>query len=485
MSLRAKAFSGVRWTTLSSLGRTALQFIQIVVLARLLAPTDFGLMAVVMAIMAFVQMFADMGVSNAIIHHQDITEHQLSSLYWLNVGASFCLAAAITALSPLAATFYGRSELAPLLSLASLSLFINSLGQQIRVVAQKELRFSALAKVELAAAAFGFLAAIVVALLGGGVYALVASGLGGATLGVILAWSFLAQGWRPRVYFRLSEIAEFIRFGAYMIGNDLINTFNSQVDVLLGGRLLGAHAIGLYNVPKELSLRVARMINPIITQVSLPVMAKSQSDPDLLKRVYLQTMRMTASVNFPIYIAVVAFARDFVLLILGDKWVGAVTLLQTFALWGLLRSTGNPVGSLLMAKGRADLSFKWNLVWLFIVPPVIWLGSQFGARGMAGGLLGLGVVGYIPNWFFLVRPLCGAGLGEYTQQLALPLLLSVLAGILASSAADLSPSPILRVAIGLVTGSLIYGVLSYRFNPTWFGAMAELLGLRRSNVGSI
>ena len=138
-----------------------------------------------------------------------------------------------------------------------------------------------------------------------------------------------------------------------------------------------------------------------------------------------------------------------------------------------------------MAKGRADLSFKWNLVWLFIVPPVIWLGSQFGARGMAGGLLGLGVVGYIPNWFFLVRPLCGAGLGEYTQQLALPLLLSVLAGILASSAADLSPSPILRVAIGLVTGSLIYGVLSYRFNPTWFGAMAELLGLRRSNVGSI
>jgi len=478
MSLKASAFAGVRWTTFSSLTNSMLQLLQVVILARWLAPADFGLIAVVLAIMAFLQIFADLGVSNAIIHYRDISPMELSSLYWLNVGASAVLALGVVGLSPCIASFYAEPALQSLLILAALALLIASLGQQLRVVAQKNLRFGALARVEVAAGLAGFATAVGVALLGGGVYALIAGVLAAAVMGSLLVWLLLAEGWRPQLRLRVDEIGRFVQFGAYMIGNNLANAVNSQIDILLGGRLLGPQSMGLYSVPKELSLRVAGIINPIVTQVGLPVMSKVQGDPALLRSVYLQTMRTTASVNFPIYIALWVFAPEVVQVALGAQWQAAIPLLQVFAWWGLLRSTGNPVGSLLMAVGRADLSFRWNMTWLFITPPVVWVGSQFGAQGMTLAMVGLAVLSFVPNWYFLVRPLCGARMGEYCAQLAVPVALSLAAGSVGYISASIFSSPIARLVAGVVMGGTSYMLLSYRFNSQWCRALAELFGVR-------
>lgn len=476
MSIRKQALSGVRWTTFSSLGRAALQFAQIAILARLLTPADFGLIALVIAIMAFLQIFADAGISNAIIHYQDIAQEQLSSLYWLNVSVSVFLAFTLAASSYWVASWYQQPPLQYLLMLAAVTLVVGALGQQIRVLAQKNLRFADLAKVELIAASVGFVVAVSLAWMGAGVYSLIAGSLTTAGVGCLLAWLGLSEGWRPQARLQLVEIRQFLKFGAYMVGNNLANTFNSQIDILLGGRLLGVQSIGLYSVPKDLSLRIANIINPIITQVGLPVMAKAQGDDALLKRVYLQTMRMTASVNFPIYIALGIFAPEIVHLLLGQKWHDAIPLLQIFSIWALLRSTGNPVGSLLMARGRADLSFKWNMVWLLIMPPAIWFGSQYGVMGMAVAMTALGVIGYLPNWYFLVRPLCGAKLGEYSVQLFTPLVISMIAGLFGHLAAMLSGNDFIHLIAGLSVGIIIYFWVSWYFNREWVSAIFELLG---------
>lgn len=475
MSIRKQALSGVRWTTFSSLSRAALQFAQIAILARLLTPSDFGLIALVIAIMAFLQIFADAGISNAIIHYQDISQEQHSSLYWLNVSVSIFLALTLATSSYWVASWYQQPPLQYLLMLAAVTLVVGALGLQIRVLAQKHLRFAELAKVELIAALMGFVVAVSLAWMGAGVYSLIAGSLMTAVIGCLLVWLRLADGWRPQARLRLAEIRQFLKFGAYMVGNNLANTFNSQIDVLLGGRLLGMQSIGLYSVPKDLNLRIGNIINPIITQVGLPVMAKAQGDEALLKRVYLQTMRMTASVNFPIYIALGVFAPEIVNLILGEQWHDAVPLLQIFSIWALLRSTGNPVGSLLMARGRADLSFKWNMVWLIIMPPSIWAGSQFGTLGMAIAMAAIGVLAYWPNWYFLVRPLCGAKLGEYSTQMAVPLILAIIAGFAGFQAANLFDGDVMRLVIGLMLGCVVYLLLSRKFNATWFDAMKELL----------
>jgi lipopolysaccharide exporter len=275
--------------------------------------------------------------------------------------------------------------------------------------------------------------------------------------------------------FQIREIRNFLNFGAYMIGNNLVNTFSYQVDVLLGAKILGAQSIGTYSLTKEFSIGVSRLFNPIITRVGTPMMAKAQDDEALMKKVYLQTMRMTASVNFPIYIAMGVFAPEVVNLVFGEKWIDAIPLLQIFAAWGLFRSTANPVGSLLIARGRADLSFKWNLSLFLVVTPMVWAGSLWGTNGLALSSLVFMIAIFIPNWYFLVKPLCGAGFREYIKQFIPPLLASIVASVVAYSAAYWFISNIVRLCIGLLVGALIYLGLSSRINREWLVPMQTLL----------
>lgn len=460
------------------LGRAGLGFLQVAILARLLEPADFGLMAIVVAVIAFAQIFSDMGVSNAIVHHQQVSQEELSSLYWLNVSAGAGMLLLLMFASPFVAEFYDAPALHPLLLVVSVYFLVVTSGQQLRVVAEKELRFAELARIELAAAVVGFAVAVTWAFIWPSATALVAGMMASATVLTILSWRILARGWRPMNRLRLKEIRRFLRFGGYTMANNLVNTFNMQADILLGGRLLSAQALGVYSLPRDLSLRVASVINPIVTRVGLPVMAKAQRDQAFLKNVYLKTLRMTASVNFPIYMAVAVFAPEVVALLFGNQWNDAVPLLRILALWGLLRSTGNPVGSLIFAVGRADLAFKWNLAMLFVVPPGLWLGAQHGNEGMAVALLAMSVVLAIPGWYVLVRPLCGAGFKEYFQPLLIPLMVALISSSAAYISVSLFADVWVRLGLGLSIGGVAYLILSRWLNRIWFEAMRELVSRR-------
>ena len=201
MSLKKQSYSAVRWTTLSMVGKSGLQFLQVIILARLLAPSDFGLIAIVIAVISLAQIFSDMGVSTAIIHYQEISQEALSSLYWLNVLAGCVLMLVVMLLSPLVAYLYGYSELENVFMVTSIYFVIVAAGQQLRVVAEKELQFSKLARIELIAALMGFIVAVAWAMIWPGVYALVAGLLVTALTITVLSWIYLACDWRPMVAF--------------------------------------------------------------------------------------------------------------------------------------------------------------------------------------------------------------------------------------------------------------------------------------------
>jgi O-antigen/teichoic acid export membrane protein len=457
------------------LGRTGLQFIQFAILARLLTPDDFGLIAVVMAVMALAQIFSDMGISNAIIHKQHISREVLSSLYWLNVMTGAVLMFSMIALSPFVASFYNEPRVQPVLAVTSVVFVLNAIGQQLRVIAEKELRFGPLTKLEFVSTALGFITAVVIALIGGGVYALVAGALVRALAASGIAWLWLALGWRPLWRIRINEIREFIGFGAYMIGNNLLNAVNTQADVLLGGRALSAGALGFYVLPRDLGLRIAGAINPIVTRVGLPVMSKLQADRDRLKSVYLQTLRMTASVNFPIYLALAVFAPEVVSLLFGSQWQESVPLLRILALWGLIRSAGNPAGGLLMAIGKAKLSFLWNLGVAAAVLPALWIGLRYGTQGLALALLSIQFVLIIPIWLVLVKPSCGAGFLEYHKQLIIPLWIATGTAAVAYIAALPFELNYARLLAGMLAGGIVYFLLSKWLNKAWFEAMRQLM----------
>ena len=180
MTLRKQIFDGVRWTAVSSIVRVVIQFANIAILARLLTPNDFGLIAIVIALQAILLILADAGVSNAIIHYQNITKEQLSSLYWLNVGVSVMLAGMLIASSPWLADWYNQPVLQSLLAIAAAVIIVGAMEQQLRINAQKEMRFAQLAKVEILGVLGGFIVAVGLAWNGAGVYALSVGPLMGA-----------------------------------------------------------------------------------------------------------------------------------------------------------------------------------------------------------------------------------------------------------------------------------------------------------------
>ncbi len=476
MTLKHKTFSAVRWTTSASGARALLQIAQLAVLARLLTPADYGLMAMVSVVLGFAGIFADMGMNGAFVQRANVTEQERSSMFWLNVGMSSVLTLLIVSLSPLLARWFGDARLTPLLMLAASTFVISALGQQVRLSAEKALRFRPVVLVEIAAALLGFAAAVASAYAGWGVYALILGSLVGAVGSTIFTWVFLARGWRPLWRCRLNDVQTYLGFGGALVANNLVNEVNRSIDLLLGGRMLGAAVLGLYSMPRQLVFQIQGMVNPIVTRVGFPLIAQVQADIPRVRAIYLKTLNMTAATNAPLYVGIAFFAPEVVRLLLGDKWLNAIDLMRVLAVWGFLRSTANPVGSLLMGMGRADLSLKWNLAMLCLVPLVLWLCSHYGHMGLAWALLGLQVVLFVPAWYVLVRPLCKAELIEYSVAALRPFVLAAVA---------IAPGYLLivevsniyaRIVIAVVSAATIYLLLSYRLNREWIVAMLQMGG---------
>ncbi len=469
---------------MSTVIRAAVSFLQIAILARLLEPTDFGLIAMVAVFVSFANIFIDLGVSNAIIHFRDIGPESLSSLYWLNVLSGATLTVALIAASPLVTWFYGEPRLEPLLRLLSLVFVVNAGSQQLRVVAEKEFRFRDLAKVEASAAVAGLVAAVTAAVLGAGVYALVAGQLTSAVTSNILAWVILSRGWRPMLRFRFKEVRRFLRFGSYVVGGNVFGTMNAQVDVLIGGRVLGAGPMGFYSLPQQLTGRLFALINPIVTRVGLPVISAIQEEEERVRFVYLRTIAMIAAVVFPLYMMALFFANEVVVVAFGTGWKPSVILLQLCAVRGMFTAVGNPVGNLLYGKGRADLGFKWNGALVLLYPVVVWFGSRHGVEGLAWSVLALTALLYVPAWWYLVRPTCGAGLAEYSRQLVRPLLISVVSVGAAYGATWPLSGAFLRLGVGSALAVPLYLVLSHVFNRSWTASMRELLSRSKPTLHS-
>lgn len=460
-------------------GRTILQFAQLAILARLLVPEDFGLMAVVLSVMAFTQVFADFGISSAIIHFKNISHEQLSTLYWLNVMVGLLLMAIVFFASyPLSQFVFKKPDVQPLLMLICVSVLFMTLGQQIRIMAEKALHFSVVGKIEIASSLFGFFTSIIWALIMPSAYALVAGIVVVEGSKALLLWCFARNGWRPKFHFNLSEIKHFLRFGGYILLTNLVNSVNSQADILIASRVFPAATVGLFSLPRNFNLKIAGVINPVVTRVGLPVMAEAQNDQSLLRSVYLKIMRMTASINFPIYIALAVFSQEFVEVLFGSNWSEASHIMSLLAIWGLFRCCSNPVGSLLIAVGKANLSFSWNLLLLCMLPPTLWVASKWGINILAAAQAIFAAVLLIPAWYFLIRPNAGIGAWEYASSLFSPLLCSVLAVMLAYISVMAIDVSIYRLIVAFIVAVPTYIATSAIFNLSWLRASFGLITSR-------
>ncbi len=479
MSARAQAFAAVRWASIGSIGRAVIGFAQLAVLARLIPTAEFGLIALALAVVNTVLILADVGLSSAIIHFQQVSEDELSSLFWLNIAVGVALTLLLAGASAPIAHIYGQPRLIGVFLAISPLFAVTALGQQQRALAEKSLRFNQLAMIEIGATVCGFLVAIAAALGGLGVYAIVLSLLTIAAVNSAMAWVILSRSWRPRFHYRLAETRRFLSYGGYLIAGNLANTLTMQGDVVLAGKLFPGSVLGLYSQPRELCMRIMFVINPIVTRIGLPLIARSQGDLQKVKSIYLNTLRMTASINFPIYAFMALFSSDVVLFIFGQKWVDAGPLLRALALWCLVRSIGNPVGSLLNAMGRTKRALASSVCVLGLLYATVIFSSRAGMIGVPYGLLALYAALISPFWFFLVRPVCGARFLEYHRQLAVPALTTLAACCGAYLATLTLHGAFIRLLVGGLAGGVSYLAASLIINRDWVQAMIELAPLKR------
>lgn len=425
-------------------------------------------------VLGFANLFSDIGVNSAFVQRQEVTNEQRSSLFWLNILVSIALTLLIFFFSPFISSYFGDERLTPLIMLSAITLTIGAFGIQVKMAAEKKLQFRSVMLLELSAALLGFIVAITAATAGWGVYALVSAGIITITASTTLAWIFVSDGWRPLWRLRFDEIRSFLGFGGALVITNIVNNFNSMIDLFLGARLLTTAQLGFYSVPRTLALQIQFVINPIITRIGFPLISQVHTDIDQVKKIYSRILNMTSSTNAPIYIGIACFAPDVINIILGRGWGQSTEILRVLALWGGIRSTFNPLGSLLLGMGRADLSLKWNLGLLFIIPPAILWGSMFGAMGMAWAMFGVLILIYIPAWYILVRPLCQLTLSEYFSVTIKPFLIAVSAFIPAYFLAIQVDNSIIRLSVGLISALCIYTALSLITNREWIATLWEL-----------
>ncbi len=417
MSIKKKAVSGVKWTTISTIVLAVTQLLKISVLARFLDKTDFGLMAIVVFVLNFTNLFVDMGLTSAILHKQDITKNEYASLFWLNFIFSGILFLIIWGISPFVAKFYDEPELSILIPLMGLTILFSAFGRQFKVIEQKELNFKFISVTDIVSSIMSLIFAVILAYHGYGVYSLVYSAM---LLQVLSNIAFFIKGINRiglHIHFVIKETKSFLKIGIYQVGGQIINYFNRDLDILIIGKLFGAELLGGYSLAKQLVWRPAQIINPILTKVGAPVLAKFQNNIVSLKENYLKLLNIISSINFVIYIGIIVFAKYVVLILYGEGFNDIVILVQILSIYMYVRSLGNPVGSLVIATGRTDLEFYWNIIIVAVLPVAIVIGSSISLLAVAWAITIAMILLFIPAWYFMIRKMIKVNLSQYLKSI--------------------------------------------------------------------
>ena len=227
---------------------------------------------------------------------------------------------------------------------------------------------------------------------------------------------YFINGLRERgllLHYSYNETKPFLKIGIYQVGGQVVNYFNRDLDILLIGKFFGSEILGGYSLAKQLVQRPMQIINPVISKVASPVLALLQFDKKQLKIKYLSFLNTVATINFIVYGILSLLAFPAVVVLYGKEFLDITLLVQILSVYMFLRSVGNPVGSLVVATGKTDLEFYWNLFVLFVTPIAIYRGAQYSIEVVALSMLMASLILLYPFWRFLIFKLCGATAKEF------------------------------------------------------------------------
>ena len=412
-------------TFLLNLGSTA-------VLARLLTPRDFGLLAMVTAITGFVGLFKDMGLSAAVVQRDQVTHQQVSTLFWINLAVCVVLAVVVGAASPAIAWFYGEPRLTWIAAALAIDFAVSGLLLQHQAILNRRMRFVSLVAAQLTARTMSYALAIFLAWRGFEYWALVAMTL--SNTAILTAGLWLLSGWLPGLPVRGAGVRAMLVFGANLTGFSFLNYVSRNLDNLLIGKFVGEAALGLYVKAYSLLMLPLTQLNSPLTAVMIPTLSRLQDQPARFARGYLRGVSLSMMVTAPLTAFLFFWSEAMILLVLGPQWTAAAPIFRILALAAILQPLGNTTGWLLIPMGRTDRLLRWKLITCWFTPLLFVIGVLWhGVEGVAWALV-IGVTTLtIPTVWYSSRgtavrvlPVLGVSLRPVVAAVAANLLLIAL-----------------------------------------------------------
>ncbi len=363
--------------------RIGVQVLSVVLLSRLLGPTDYGLLAMVMAVIGVADVFRDLGLSTAAVQARTLSAQQRSNLFWVNAGTGLLLTLLAVVAAPLVEALYGRPELGAMTQALAAVFLLNGLATQYRADPTRNLRFGRLAAVDVVSPAAGLLVGVGLAATGAGYWALVGQQLAQCLVMTVLVVA--AGRWLPRRPDRRTPMDGLLRFGWHMVGIELLGYAGRNADALLIGTRSGAAALGLYNRAYQLLMAPLGQVRAPTTQVALPVLSRLQDDP-VRWAAYVRRGQQALGYTLVAGLGVVVGAAEPVTAVfLGDRWDGVAPVLRLMAVGGICQTLAFVGYWVYLSRGLTPALIRYSLFETAVRLACIVVGSGYGVVGVAAG----------------------------------------------------------------------------------------------------
>ncbi len=452
-SLKKKTVKGVAWTSLNQVLNMGLGFVIGVILARLLSPSDYGLLAMIAVFNAIAFAFLDSGFGNALIRKPDLTEDDNTTAFFFNLVAGVVLFGIIWVIAPWVSAFFDKPILTPLLRAEGSLLIVSSFKIVQNTQLTRALNFKAKMIIRVVSNILGGASGIISAYCGLGVWALVVMHVADAIISLILLW--IISPWRPRGRWNKQSFNYLWGYGSKLLASGLLNTIYNNIYPIIIGKFYSAADLGQYSRAQGYASMPSTSLTGVIQQVTFPVLSQIQDDDQRLGNNYRRMLRFTVFIVFPIMIGMAALAHPLVISLVTDKWAQCVPYLQIICFSSMWYPVHAINLNLLQVKGRSDLFLRLEIIKKALITVVVFVCVPFGIIGICCGSVFTSLACLAINTYYTGK-LINVGFVRQMMDMTPTLLASLAMGAVVYFAVMPFCNDVVKLAVGIPLGMVLY-----------------------------
>lgn len=452
-NVRRDALSGMIWRFAERFGAQGISFMVSIVLARLLDPSDYGLIAIVLIFITLSNVFVDSGLGTALIQKKDTDNLDFSTVFYFNIFLCFLVYFVLFCIAPFIASFYGKDQLCNVIRVLGVVIIISALKNVQQAYVSKHMLFKKFFFSTIGGTIVAALVGIIMAYNGFGVWALVAQQIINTLIDTIILWVIVR--WRPIRSFSFQRLKQLVGFGWKLLVSAIINTVYDNLRQLIIGRVYTSEDLAYFNRGKQFPQLIIININSAIDSVLFPVMSSAQDDVQRVKSMMRRSIQISSFIIWPCMMGLAAVAEPFIRLLLTDKWLLVVPFLRIFCIEYAFQPIHTANLNAIKAIGRSEIFLKLEIIKKLVGLAIIFISMHFGVMAMAISMLVYNMIAQIIN-SWPNRTLLNYGYREQLKDIIPYIFLSLAMAIVVYCISFLRIAPILTLFLQIVIGVIFY-----------------------------